>query len=106
MSARREFAPHPEIARQLGISGNEKCVCPSPIHAMACPWGHMTECHYPQDCEEALCSHFLQSADPDFYPDIFDDTDDEEETEDEPRCDTCHEYVDECQCDDEDDEEL
>ncbi len=24
---------------------------------MFCPFGHMTECHYPMTCEEAQCSH-------------------------------------------------
>jgi hypothetical protein len=38
---------------------------------MACPFGHMLECHYPMDCEEATCSHFLASADPEYYPEIF-----------------------------------
>jgi hypothetical protein len=75
----RLYAPHPEIARQLGVPGNEKCVCPTPMHAMACPWGHMTECHYPHDCRDARCSHFLRSADPDFYPEIDDGFDGDDE---------------------------
>lgn len=97
------FAPHPEIAKQLGVKGNDKCVCATPLEAMACPWGHMTECHYPMDCEEAQCSHFLQSADPDFYPEIF-FADDEDELDDEPQCKKCHEYIEVCQCEDDEDD--
>lgn len=44
---------------------------PDVIHAGACPinnstpmacffcsWGHLTECHAPQTCEQAQCSHY------------------------------------------------
>jgi hypothetical protein len=57
-----KYPPHPEIAKQLGVRGNEHCVCPQPINAMACPWGHMPECHYPMDCSEAECSHYLAAV--------------------------------------------
>lgn len=36
------------------------CVCrdtPNPMAATFCPYGHMTECHYPLDCGQASCSH-------------------------------------------------
>lgn len=29
----------------------------TPMACMLCQFGHMTECHYPLDCEEAQCSH-------------------------------------------------
>jgi hypothetical protein len=44
------------------------------MNAMACPFGHMLECHYPKDCREAQCEHFLRSADEDFYPELWDHT--------------------------------
>jgi hypothetical protein len=69
------YPPHPQIAKQLGVPGNDKCVCPTPMAAMVCPFGHMLECHYPMDCEEAECDHFMASADPDYYPEIFDGDD-------------------------------
>jgi len=28
-----------------------------PFNCIFCPYGHMTECHYPLDCEQANCSH-------------------------------------------------
>ncbi len=28
------------------------------IACMFCLFGHLTECHYPKNCEEAKCSHF------------------------------------------------
>jgi len=58
-----DYAPHPEIARQLGIPGNEKCVCATPRDTFACPWGHPDGCHYPKECAEIYCDHFVASAD-------------------------------------------
>lgn len=31
----------------------------SPMNCMLCIYGHITECHYPETCEEALCNHFI-----------------------------------------------
>lgn len=31
----------------------------TPMACMFCPYGHMTECHYPYTCDEAECSHYL-----------------------------------------------
>jgi hypothetical protein len=28
------------------------------MRAMFCPYGHMTECHYPMTCAEAECGHW------------------------------------------------
>jgi hypothetical protein len=40
---------------------NEDCQCRgNPFRIMACPFGHLTECHYPQACGEAVCGHYLQ----------------------------------------------
>jgi len=96
------YPPHPEVAKQLGVPGNDQCVCPNPMAAMACPFGHMLECHYPKDCREALCSHFMNSCDFEFYEHIGDPIDGVEvETEDDlAYCDICGELVEECQCDD------
>lgn len=84
--------PHPEIARQLGIPANEKCVCESPRETFACPWGHPDGCHYPKECAEALCEHFVRSADWAWYE------------RNRPRCDECGEDVDACNCKWEDEE--
>jgi hypothetical protein len=103
------YPPHPEVAKQLGVPGNDKCICPNPMAAMACPFGHMLECHYPKDCEEAQCSHFIRSADPEWYPEIFYGKETELELDDqgdsEPECAVCGELLDECQCDDDDEDD-
>lgn len=52
------YPPPPYIARQLGIPGNSKCVCTNGMYSMFCPFGHMTECHYPMTCSDAECQHF------------------------------------------------
>ena len=36
----------------------------APIACFFCPFGHMTECHYPQKCAEAQCGHF-EAGEPD-----------------------------------------
>jgi hypothetical protein len=54
------------IARQLidsmGYVKISKGECPlgqtSPMACMYCEYGHMTECHHPNTCEEAECSHY------------------------------------------------
>jgi len=47
-----------------GIELIERGKCPieaiQPIACMFCNFGHMTECHYPLNCEEAICSHYYQ----------------------------------------------
>ena len=30
----------------------------NPIACTFCPFGHMLECHWPMNCEEAQCQHF------------------------------------------------
>lgn len=37
---------------------NPKCICPNPMAAFFCAYGHMLECHYPLTCDQAQCSHF------------------------------------------------
>lgn len=32
----------------------------SPMACMFCQFGHMLECHYPFNCEQAECSHYQQ----------------------------------------------
>lgn len=40
---------------------NKDCQClGNPFRQTACPFGHLTECHYPQTCGEAVCAHFLE----------------------------------------------
>jgi hypothetical protein len=41
----------------LKLEANPACVCPTPMHAMFCSFGHMLECHYPMTCTEAQCNH-------------------------------------------------
>jgi hypothetical protein len=45
-----------------GIDLVEQDKCPRGLGmamgCMLCAYGHMTECHYPMDCEEADCEHF------------------------------------------------
>lgn len=39
---------------------NPACVCKgNPTQQFLCPFGHLTECHYPQYCGEAVCGHYL-----------------------------------------------
>ena len=45
-------------------SDNPECQCAgSPLAQMFCPFGHMTECHYPLTCSQAECSHYLTAVD-------------------------------------------
>lgn len=38
---------------------NPNCQCKgNPLLQFFCRTGHMTECHYPQTCQEAECSHY------------------------------------------------
>lgn len=36
--------------------------CPNPIPpfigCMLCPYGHLTECHYPYTCDSDMCHHY------------------------------------------------
>jgi hypothetical protein len=47
---------------KTGIETIESGNCPigysSPMACMFCEFGHLTECHYPANCEEANCSHY------------------------------------------------
>lgn len=53
-----------EIINKQGITKIANGECPagasSPLACSFCPYGHMLECHYPQTCEEAKCSHYQQ----------------------------------------------
>ena len=31
-----------------------------PMVCMFCPYGHLTECHYPETCDEGSCNHYGQ----------------------------------------------
>ena len=45
-----------------GIDVIRAGVCPiggmAPLACFFCSYGHMTECHYPDDCETARCGHY------------------------------------------------
>jgi hypothetical protein len=70
----KSYPPPPcmatELSKQLGtnIEGNPACICPNPMVAFFCQTGHMLECHYPLNCEDAMCSH-LAKYDMDFEED-------------------------------------
>lgn len=53
-----------EIINNQGITKIANGECPlgriNPMACTFCPYGHMTECHYPLTCEEAKCSHYRQ----------------------------------------------
>lgn len=53
-----------EIINKQGITKIANGECPtdalSPMACNFCPYGHMLDCHYPQTCEEAKCSHYQQ----------------------------------------------
>lgn len=49
----------------IDSSGSTKVLrgeCPiggvTPMACMFCFYGHMTECHYPNTCEQANCNHY------------------------------------------------
>ena len=52
----------PTPPRPRGIDLVRKGECPTgdttPIACMLCPYGHMTDCHYPHTCEDVECSHY------------------------------------------------
>ena len=59
-----------EFREKMGAWKTLNGECPigrtSPMACMFCPYGHMTECHYPLDCEEAECSHYQQEMEEDY----------------------------------------
>ena len=57
------YPPPPCMAAQMGVPGNPECQCPTPMAAMFCMSGHMTECHAGQGCAEARCSHLSRYSD-------------------------------------------
>ena len=45
---------------------NPNCQCrKDQKNPMYCMTGHLTECHYPLECEEANCSHYKSEVDED-----------------------------------------
>ena len=60
----KEKVVEPEARAQAGSARSnfmkqfEKCQCTDGMQAMFCMYGHLTECHYPQTCDEAECSHY------------------------------------------------
>ena len=63
-----------EIREKAGAWKIENGQCPidatTPMTCMFCQFGHMMECHYPQTCEEADCSHYQEEED---WEDKYDD---------------------------------
>lgn len=58
----QHYPPPLCMAEPMGEPGNPACYCPTPMAAMLCMEGHMTECHAGLDCAEARCSHLDRSA--------------------------------------------
>jgi len=56
---------------KTGIDKIKNGECPlgafSPMTCMFCEFGHMTECHYPMNCEEANCSHYQAQEEQERY---------------------------------------
>lgn len=54
-----------------GIELIQEGKCPiggmTPMACMFCSYGHMTECHHPETCEEAECSHYVREIDAEMY---------------------------------------
>lgn len=48
----------------MGAVKTARGECPiggaNPMACMFCSFGHMTDCHYPETCEEARCSHYQE----------------------------------------------
>lgn len=53
-----------EEVDSMGATKTLTGTCPrggfNPMACMFCPYGHMTDCHWPLTCEEAECSHYQQ----------------------------------------------
>lgn len=51
-----------KLIDDMGATWTLSGECPmggwNPMACMFCPYGHMTDCHHPQTCEEANCSHY------------------------------------------------
>lgn len=59
------------IINSQGILKAATGECPvgslSPMACMFCPYGHMTNCHYPLTCEEAECIHYQAEMEAEGY---------------------------------------
>jgi hypothetical protein len=40
------------------------CQCTTVAAALLCRTGHLLECHFPQSCESAQCSHWQRNQEP------------------------------------------
>ena len=40
---------------------NPVCICSTVGQVLACATGHLMDCHYPQSCESARCSHWQRN---------------------------------------------
>ncbi len=55
-----------EKAREIALRILPWLKCPQyqtrvePMTCQLCPFGHMTECHFPKLCSEAKCNHYRQ----------------------------------------------
>jgi hypothetical protein len=62
----------------------------SPIACMFCSSGHMLECHYPMDCQEAQCFHLTGYASCEDVFNLDSESEDEDELFDPPdACEYC-----------------
>lgn len=60
----KEIEAHSRFPTGAGKIERGKCElgARNPITCMFCSCGHMLECHYPQTCEEARCSHWEEAS--------------------------------------------
>lgn len=65
--SRQNLSPNYQpLSYPIGLELVESGRCPAgagnAIACWFCPFGHATECHYPYDCQTALCGHYIQAA--------------------------------------------
>lgn len=54
-----------KLISSMGATKTKLGLCPlgkvSAVSCAFCPYGHLTECHFPRDCKQANCSHYQQA---------------------------------------------
>lgn len=55
------------LKRIIDVETTKSVFCPelkiniaNLMRCMFCPYGHMTECHYPHDCDSEYCNHYKE----------------------------------------------
>lgn len=50
----RNYKPGFDLIKSGKCPQGQRC----PMACFLCQYGHITECHYPLNCDDAQCSHF------------------------------------------------